>query len=195
MPERPQTGNISHPGEGAARSPFAYCPACRSANIAFEEHKRLVCRDCDFHYYHNVATAVGAIIRCGDEVLFAVRGRAPAEGMLDLPGGFCDPGESLEQALNRELQEELGLQLEGENLRYLFSFANTYPYRDVVYRTTDVIFEVCLSKKPEIRVGDDVAAIRWLEPGEIAPEAIAFESIRAAVTLLQQRAAASPGVA
>ncbi len=166
-------------------SPFLHCPQCRSGEIEFRDNKQLICLSCDFCYFHNVATAVGAIIRYGSEILLAVRAREPARGMLDLPGGFTDPGESLEEALQREIQEELGLDL--RRPRYLFSFANTYLYAGVVYQTTDVIFEFRLRHKPAIVAADDVAAVRWLELHEIQREDIAFESIRQAIARLQGR--------
>ncbi len=127
-------------------SPFRHCPQCCSGEIEFRDNKQLICLNCHFCYFHNVATAVGAVIRHGTEILLAVRGREPARGMLDLPGGFTDPGESLEQALQREMKEELGVEF--SNPRYLFSFANTYVYADVVYQTTDAIFEFRLKQKP-----------------------------------------------
>ena len=166
-------------------SPFLHCPQCRSRDIEFRDRKQLVCQKCDFCYFHNVATAVGAIIRHGSEILLAVRGREPARGMLDLPGGFTDPGESLEQALKREIQEELGLQL--NQPRYLFSFANTYLYAGVLYQTTDVIFEFTLSSKPAVVPADDVAAVRWIELLAVPHEDIAFDSIRRAVRQLQRQ--------
>lgn len=164
------------------KAPFEYCPSCRSANLRFEEQKRVRCSACDFVYYHNVATAVGAILRCGDHILFAVRAREPGKGLLDLPGGFCDPGESLEQALQRELHEELGLTIDGA--RYLFSFPNTYPYRGVTYRTTDALFEVRLGSRPTVHAADDVAAIRWVHLQDVVLEDIAFESVRNALARL-----------
>ncbi len=166
-------------------SPFLHCPQCRSGEIEFRDNKQLICLNCDFCYFHNVATAVGAIIRHGSEILLAIRSREPAQGMLDLPGGFTDPGESLEQALQREIQEELGLQL--NHPHYLFSFANTYLYAGVLYQTTDVIFEFKLSTKPTVVPADDVAAVRWLELLDVQQEDIAFESIRRAIGQLQRQ--------
>ncbi len=166
-------------------SPFLHCPQCRSAEIEFRDRKQLTCLSCNFCYFHNVATAVGAVIRHGPEILLAVRAREPARGMLDLPGGFTDPGESLEQALTREIHEELGLQL--DRPRYLFSFANTYRYAGVLYQTTDTIFEFKLDEKPTIIPADDVAAVRWLELSAVRREDIAFDSIRRAIEQLQQQ--------
>ena len=167
------------------KSPFCYCPNCRSPNIDFLQQKQLLCRDCGFTYFHNVATAVSAIIRCQQQILFAIRARQPGLGMLDLPGGFSDPGETLEQALQREILEELGLDI--DTPRYLFSFANSYPYRNVVYRSSDAIFEVVLGEKPAIAAADDVADSCWIDLQAIDLRAIAFDSVREAILALRRQ--------
>ncbi len=55
----------------------------------------------------------GAVIRDG-RVLLAQRTRPPElAGRWELPGGKAEPGESAEQALARELWEELGIEVRG----------------------------------------------------------------------------------
>lgn len=54
---------------------------------------------------------VYARIRQGDEVLLVRKSRGPYTGLLDLPGGRPEVGESMETALARELVEELGVSL------------------------------------------------------------------------------------
>lgn len=88
-----------------------YCPSCGQASLTRSDAKAFRCEHCQFTYFHNTASAVLAVICCGDEVLVAERGRNPSKGMLDFPGGFVDYDESLEQALYRELQEELAFSL------------------------------------------------------------------------------------
>ncbi|MGL6052408.1 MAG: NUDIX hydrolase, partial [Aeromonas salmonicida] len=114
------------------------------------------------------------------------RGREPGKGLLDLPGGFVDPGESLEAALVRELKEELGLDLGREAPRYLGSFANVYPYDDVVYHTCDTVFMLELAHKPAVTAADDVAACEWRKLAGISPTEFAFCSTAAAITQLQR---------
>jgi 8-oxo-dGTP diphosphatase len=55
---------------------------------------------------------VGAIVFKGDEVLLVRRGKEPALGEWSLPGGAVEVGETLEEALRRELLEETGIEVE-----------------------------------------------------------------------------------
>jgi len=138
---------------------------------------RLVCRACGFEFYFNAATAVAALI-VDDQarLLVTTRAKDPARGALDLPGGFVDLGESAEQALAREIREEVGLDL--TSAVYLCSEPNTYPYKGVVYKTVDMAF-ICRVREPhKAKAADDVAATRWCVPAEINPTRFAFDSIR-----------------
>jgi len=122
-----------------------------------------------------------AIIRSQDEVLVAIRGREPGKGMWDFPGGFVDHNESLEQALFRELEEELMLKV--GKARYFGSAPNTYQYKSITYKTCDSFFAIELENKPTLKAGDDVAAVRWVNISELDPEKFAFTSARQAIAL------------
>ena len=56
--------------------------------------------------------AVSAAIFRGGKVLLVRRARSPAKGFYSLPGGRVEFGESLHQALTREVDEETGLRIE-----------------------------------------------------------------------------------
>ena len=55
---------------------------------------------------------VGAVIFRGDSVLIARRGTPPSYGEWSVPGGLVEVGESLEEALRREVMEEVGIEVE-----------------------------------------------------------------------------------
>jgi NAD+ diphosphatase len=137
----------------------------------------LRCSGCGFEYYHNAATAVAGIITNNKgEILLVKRAKEPGKGMLDLPGGFVDYGESAEKALRREIKEELCLKI--SSIKYLCSAANTYKYKEVTYSTVDLAFVCkvkCVSKaKPK----DDVNSILFMSQNKIRIEMVAFKSIK-----------------
>ncbi len=84
-----------------------FCPSCGEDTLQQHCMKSLQCAICQCTLFLNTAAGVGAIITCGEELLLAIRGREPCAGKLDIPGGFVDYGETAEQALARELREEL----------------------------------------------------------------------------------------
>ena len=167
-----------------------YCPACGDDQFNSSNGNRYDCRSCGHTLFMNCAGTVGAVIRCGNEILLTLRAHEPATGKLDLPGGFVDPDETFEQALARELLEELNLSI--EQPRYLFSACNTYLYQGVHYKTVDAIFELCYEQKPSVEANDDVAAIRWLQLAEINDEDIAFVSVQSVIDRLKAAASSGP---
>lgn len=60
---------------------------------------------------------VAAVIRSGDKVFATQRGYGEFEGGWEFPGGKIEPGETPEQALRREIKEELDTEIEvGERI-------------------------------------------------------------------------------
>ena len=169
-----------------ARSPYSpleapwarFCPRCGEPRVAVNAERRFDCAACGFRLFLNVATGVAAVLRCGERIAWIERGHDPGKGLLDWPGGFVDPAENLEEALLRELHEELGLNVAAP--RYLCSQPNFYPYAGVNYRTVDVFFGFDLPALPASRPNAEVSAVHWLRPAEVLPAQIAFQSVRRA---------------
>ncbi|MFT4940673.1 MAG: NAD+ diphosphatase [Paraglaciecola sp.] len=157
-----------------------FCPQCGLPKFDQYQNNEYRCGGCEFTYFHNVAAAVSVIIRCDDEILLITRAQKPGLGMLDLPGGFVDPNESLEQALFRELKEELNIDVDSAN--YLYSFPNQYLYKKINYFTLDNCFEIRLEHKPRINLeAREISDYCWLKLSNIEPDRLAFESTRLAV--------------
>ncbi|ETX02662.1 MAG: hypothetical protein ETSY1_02760 [Candidatus Entotheonella factor] len=160
-----------------------FCPSCGEDTLQQHCIKSLQCAICQCTLYLNTAAEVGAIITCDEHILLAVRGQDPCAGKLDIPGGFVDYGETAEQALARELQEELNLDLTLNTgaPTYFCSFPNTYPYRGIIYQTLDFFFLIHLDHKPVLRAGDDVSDMVWVRRADLSLEDIAFASGRQAL--------------
>lgn len=105
--------------------------------------------------------------------------------MLDLPGGFIEKHERAEQGLQRELSEELGLNLKDVG-HYLCNFTNVYRYENIEYYTLDLYFLLSLDKKPDIIPADDVAAYEWFKADLIDDQNIGFDSVKNALTYYRE---------
>ncbi len=156
-----------------------YCPSCGESALQQDCLKSFQCAVCECTLFLNTAAGVGAIITYGEQILLVTRGREPCAGKLDIPGGFVDYGETAEQALARELKEELHFDMTSST--YFCSFPNTYPYRGILYHTLDFFFLVRLDHRPNVWAGDDAAEAVWVNRADLSLDAIAFASGRQAL--------------
>lgn len=159
---------------------FRYCPRCGSADFTVNDARSKRCGSCGFVYYLNPSASVACFIRDKEGHLLVVRRRCePAKGTLDLPGGFAELDETLEEALQREVKEETGLTL--RSFRYLFSLPNRYLFSGFVVHTLDAFFEGEVDSFDEVKVADDAAEAIVLTPDALCPEQFGLASIKQAL--------------
>ncbi|MEP4889094.1 MAG: NUDIX domain-containing protein [Aliiglaciecola sp.] len=162
---------------------FKHCPKCQSTDISFESQRYWRCGHCDFVYFHNTAAGVAGIIKYQNQLLFTIRAKDPCKGKLDLPGGFVDYHETLEEGLSRELMEELSLSIAPQQWQYLCSFPNQYLYKNINYHTIDSVFVCELDDKPIIHLEkSEILEAQWIGLNQIDVSEIAFPSLAKAVT-------------
>lgn len=144
------------------------------------DFKSLRCLDCGFIYYLNPSAATASfILNNRNELLVIHRKEEPSKGMLDLPGGFCDIGETMEEGVAREVKEETNLNVTSS--RFLFSFPNSYHYSGFNVPTLDNFFLCTVSNDSSLHASDDAADAEWMALQDIDAEAFAFDSVRHAV--------------
>jgi len=163
--------------------PFNYCPACGADDIVFDGTKKFSCRDCSFTYYHNVAAAVAAILEYNKKIILIQRAKEPGKGKLDLPGGFVDPKESIEEAVIREIKEELNIDI--TEPKYLGSYPNVYKYEGVVYHTCDLFFHSEIKALPADFDRTEIEDLLLINPLEIPNKRIVFESVKKALEIFK----------
>jgi 8-oxo-dGTP diphosphatase len=113
-----------------------------------------------------VGLAVDAIVERPGRGVLLVERRWPPPGWA-LPGGFVEFGETVEQAVTRELLEETGLV--AESVRQFHTYSD--PARDPRGHTVSVIFVV--SARGEPVGGDDAKAARFFPWDALPP--LAFD--------------------
>lgn len=157
---------------------FKFCPQCGASGFkALDQGRSYCCEGCQLHYFVNNSAAVAClIINASGELLLTRRAIDPNKGMLDLPGGFVDPMESAEEAVRREIREELNLEL--TKISYLISFPNLYPYSRVVVPTVDLAFVCEVEDFSQLRPGDDVATVEFIHPHSIQLDLLCAESMK-----------------
>ncbi|MDX9740417.1 MAG: NUDIX hydrolase [Gammaproteobacteria bacterium] len=131
------------------------------------------------------AVAADIIIEIGSEIVLIER-RNPPPGWA-IPGGFVDPGETVESAALREAAEETGLEV---TLRCLLGCYSD-PRRDPRGHTVSLVYVGSAQGTPEAR--DDAAAVRLVDPARITlPLAFDHEHIIADY-LVWRDSGCSPG--
>lgn len=117
-------------------------------------------------YPQHPLLGVGALIFEGDRILMARRGQQPLMGLWSLPGGLVEAGESLENALRREIREETGLEI--RPLGVLEIFERIMRDADGAPEYHYVLLDyICRVTGGALCAGDDVSSVEWVRRGDL----------------------------
>jgi len=164
---------------------FRYCPHCGRKNLAVSDEKSFLCGSCNFKFYLNTAAAgIALIFNKNDEILITKRKYNPAKGLLDFPGGFVDPGESIDKCLIREVKEELNLDI--SSLDYFCSVPNTYTYKEVTYSITDFAFICGVNDFRPIKARDDISKFYFIKPAKLDKNRFGLDSPKIIIDRLRE---------
>jgi len=101
-----------------------YCSVCGTANQVHAEQAAMKCPACGHMHFARVTPAVIVLVQRGNEALLG-RSHHFAQGVYSTLAGFVEPGETLEECVHREIEEEVGVQV--ANLRYFGSQPHPFP--------------------------------------------------------------------
>ena len=91
------------------RSRDRFCGVCGAAVRPHHAGNHTVCTACDAHHFPRTDPAVIMLVHERDRVLLGHSARFPNSTMYSTLAGFVEPGESLEEAVRREVMEESGI--------------------------------------------------------------------------------------
>jgi 8-oxo-dGTP diphosphatase len=117
-------------------------------------------------YPDHPIVGVGAIIIKGEEVMLARRGKEPGYGEWSIPGGVVKLGETLEEAVIREVSEEANLEVRVEEMVEVLERIFRDPQGKVQYHYVLVDF-LCEHLSGEANPASDALEIQWVPESKI----------------------------
>jgi NAD+ diphosphatase len=127
-----------------------FCGVCGGTNNWMTDISKK-CTECGKEWWPSAATAIIVRIQRDDRILL-VRSRNFRGNHYGLVAGFLETGESLEQCVQREVKEEVGIKI--KNLRYFGSQPWPYPFGLMVGFTADYDGGELRLQKEELCEGD-----------------------------------------
>jgi len=111
--------------------------------------------------------AVGAIVFKDASVLLVRRGQPPAQDLWAIPGGRVEIGETLQQAVEREIFEETGITVRALDPVYTFDFIDRDEHGRTRFHYVIIDFTADYVSG-QIKAGDDAAAACWVSSDALA---------------------------
>ncbi len=108
--------------------------------------------------------AVGAVVIHAGRVLLVKRARPPRRGRWALPGGCVNLGETLQQAVEREVSEETGITVAARRPVHSFDVISRDTRGQIQFHYV-IVDWVADYVAGEVRPGDDASDAGWFEPG------------------------------
>jgi 8-oxo-dGTP diphosphatase len=144
-----------------------HCPRC-GAEADVRYPRSIHCHACGYVAFFNPKPVACAIARDGDgRIILARRGFEPGRGRWSMPGGFVDLGETVEDAVRRELREELALEVELDGLVGVYSSATE--------RVVLIVY-AAVATGPAPSTSAEALEVRAFAPGDLPWDELAFDT-------------------
>ena len=138
-----------------------FCGACGTPTVHVAGERCMRCPACSHMAYPRISPAMMVLIKRGDAVLLA-RHNNSASHFFTALAGFLEAGESIEDAVHREVFEEVGLKV--RNVRYFGSQPWPFPHSLMIaftaeYVSGDIVVDAC-----------EIAEAQWFGPTDPFPK-------------------------
>ena len=149
-----------------------FCGACGRPMAPVMGERAMRC-ECGHVAYPRIAPAMMVLVKRGGAILLARNVIVPPGGRMSALAGFLEPGESVEDAIHREVHEEVGLFV--KDLRYFASQSWPFPGSLMIAFTAEYA-------GGDIRCDPaEIAEAHWFGPGDKLPDLPPTQSISRAL--------------
>jgi mutator protein MutT len=131
------------------------------------------------------AAVVAVIYNNNDEILLTRRKHNPFAGFLDLPGGFVNLHETAENAVIREIKEELNIDV--SEYKFVATYPNEYVFGGIQYFTEDIVFLCRIADFSSISANDDISDYEFRTIDKINIDEIGLNSIKNVIQYIKNK--------
>jgi NAD+ diphosphatase len=135
-----------------------FCGRCATPTEPASKERARRCPTCGLLAFPRLAPAVITLVERDGEALLA-RGKAFPVPMYSCVAGFVEPGETMEQAVHREVREEVGVEL--SEVRYVASQPWPFPHSLMVG------FEATWASGDIVVDEDEIVDAQWYRPDDL----------------------------
>jgi mutator protein MutT len=140
------------------------------------------------------AVGVGAVLVHEGRVLLIRRGKEPLRGRWVVPGGTVEAGETLQEALVREIREETGIVVRPREVVLVFDRIERDGGGAVRYHYV-IIDYLCDYVSGTPRAGSDAEAVAFVAPDELAAYSLPEKALNVVLEAFRRSSAPSGGIA
>jgi NAD+ diphosphatase len=135
-----------------------FCGRCGTLTATKKDERAKLCPKCGLLNFPRLSPAIIVAVVHGPKILLAHANHFP-DGFYSVLAGFVEPGETLEECVRREVQEEVGLQV--KNIRYFGSQPWPFPHSLMIGFTAEFA-------GGRITIdGAEIADAAWFSPSDL----------------------------
>lgn len=137
---------------------FRFCGQCGHPTTELSDERAKVCDNCGLRSYPRLSPSVIVSVVKDKSILLGRSPRFP-KGMYSVLAGFVEPGETLEECVQREVKEEVGVEV--RNIRYFGSQNWPFPHSMMIGFTAE---HAC----GDIRIDNrEIVDAQWFKADEV----------------------------
>lgn len=114
--------------------------------------------------------AADVILEHKGKILLAKRNAEPFKGKFEIPGGFVNPGEPVDQAALREIKEEADLDIKIKGVLGIYCYTT-----NKIRKCSMAVAFVAESDTDKVVLSEEADELKWVRLKDIGPEDLAYD--------------------